>query len=138
MTGPLTRHRDIESLETAAAWPGADRATVVTLAARLVAAGQDAEGFRYFQRVSDASGGQPLPLALAGFFQARLGDETGEALAKLNTAASADLGLPQYLRGLALASLPGDPDRAQQAVADLEFVLAVRDQFPPLLMRGVY
>jgi glyoxylase-like metal-dependent hydrolase (beta-lactamase superfamily II) len=138
MAGPITRHRDIESLETAAAWPGADRATVVTLAARLVAAGQDAEGYRYFQNMSDASGGQPLPLALAGFFQARLGDEVDKALAKLDAAASADLGLPQYVRGLALASLPADPDRAQQAVADLEFVLAVRDQFPPLLMRGVY
>jgi glyoxylase-like metal-dependent hydrolase (beta-lactamase superfamily II) len=138
MTKPITRHRDIESLQTAAAWPGADRATVVTLAARLVAAGQDAEGYRYFQRMSDASGRQALPLALAGFFQARLGDEVDEALAKLDTAASADLGLPQYLRGLALASLPADLKRAEQAVADLEFVLAVRDQFPPLLMRGVY
>jgi hypothetical protein len=29
MTGSITRHRDIESLETAAAWPGADRATAL-------------------------------------------------------------------------------------------------------------
>jgi glyoxylase-like metal-dependent hydrolase (beta-lactamase superfamily II) len=138
MTEPITRHRDIESLETAAAWPGADRATVVTLAARLVAAGQDAEGYRYFQRMSEASGGQPLPLALAAFFQVRVGDDVEAALARLDEAAAADLGLPQYLRGLALASLPPDPRRAAQAVTDLEFVLAVRDQFPPLLMRGVY
>ena len=31
--------------------------------------------------------------------------------------------------GLALASLPPEPVRAAQAVADLEVVLAVRDQF---------
>jgi hypothetical protein len=47
-------------------------------------------------------------------------------------------GLSQYLRGLALAGLPPDLERAVQAVTDLEFVLAVRDQFAPLLMRGVY
>ena len=136
----LTRHRDIESLRTAAAWPGADRATIVTLAARFVAAGQDAEGHRYFQRLAETSG-QLTPRALAAFFQARAGIDIETALATLDEAAAADLGLPQYLRGLALASLPPDTldaGRATQAVADLEFVLAVRDQFPPLLIRGVY
>ena len=61
-----------------------------------------------------------------------------------------DLGLPQYFRGLALAELlPGagpsdgglaaaDTGRADQVVADLEFVLAVRDQFPVLLLRAAY
>ncbi|MBV9383718.1 MAG: MBL fold metallo-hydrolase [Streptosporangiaceae bacterium] len=138
MTGPITRHRDIDSLETAAAWPGADRATVVTLAARYVAAGLDAQAHRYFQHMSETSGDQPLPLALAGFFQARAGGDVKAALAKLDAAAAADLGLPQYLRGLALAALPPDRERAARAVADLEFVLAVRDQFPPLLIRPVY
>jgi hypothetical protein len=37
MTEPITRHRDIESLKTAARWPGADRAATVTLATRLAA-----------------------------------------------------------------------------------------------------
>ncbi|MFY9929158.1 MAG: MBL fold metallo-hydrolase, partial [Streptosporangiaceae bacterium] len=40
--------------------------------------------------------------------------------------------------GLALAGLPPDRRRAEQAVADLEFVLAVRDQFPPMLLRAAY
>lgn len=135
----LTRHRDIESLETAAAWPGADRATLVTLAARYVAAGMDADGHRYFERLARASG-QLTPRALAAFLAVRAGADVGAALAALDEAAAADLGLPQYLRGMALASLPlhGDPERAAQAVADLEFVLAVRDQFPPLLIRGVH
>jgi hypothetical protein len=37
MTEPITRHRDIESLKTAARWPGADRAITVTFATRLAA-----------------------------------------------------------------------------------------------------
>jgi glyoxylase-like metal-dependent hydrolase (beta-lactamase superfamily II) len=60
------------------------------------------------------------------------------ALAKLDQAAAADLGPPQYFRGLALAGLPPDRRRAEQAVADLEFVLAVRDQFPSMLLRAAY
>ena len=138
MTGPITRHRGIESLMTAARWPGADRATSVILATRLAAARADAEGYRYFSELADAQPGEALPLALAGFFQARLGEDTGAALAKLDQAAAADLGLPQYFRGLALAGLPPDRRRAQQAVADLEFVLAVRDQFPPMLLRAAH
>ena len=61
-----------------------------------------------------------------------------------------DLGLPQYFGGLALAELlpderpskagPAEAEtrRADQVVADLEFVLAVRDQFPVLLLRAAY
>ena len=138
MTGPITRHRDIESLKTAARWPGADRATTVTLATRLAAARADAEGYRYFCDLADARPGEALPLALAGFFEARLGEDADAALAKLDRAAATDLGLPQYFRGLALAGLPPDPQRAEQAVADLEFVLAVRDQFPAMLLRSVH
>src|SRR5580700_593566 len=138
MTGPITRHRDIESLKTAARWPGADRNTTVILATRLAAARADAEGYRYFSELAGAQPGEALPLTLAGFFQARLGDDADAALAKMDQAAATDLGPPQYFRGLALAGLPPDRRRAEQAVADLEFVLAVRDQFPPMLIRGVY
>ena len=138
MTSPITRQRDIESLKMAAVWPGADRATLVVLAARLAAVGLDADGYRFFQQQADAQPGQALPLAFAGYFQARLGEDTGAALAKLDQAASVGLGLHQYLRGLALASLPADPRRAQQAVSDLEFVLAVRDQFPPGMIRAAH
>src|SRR5580693_8358665 len=138
MTGPITRHRDIESLKTAARWPGADRNTTVILATRLAAARADAEGYRYFSELAGAQPGGALPLTLAGFFQARLGDDADAALAKMDQAAATDLGPPQYFRGLALAGLPPDRRRAEQAVADLEFVLAVRDQFPPMLIRGAY
>jgi glyoxylase-like metal-dependent hydrolase (beta-lactamase superfamily II) len=138
MTGPITHDRSVESLKTAARWPGADRNTTVILAVRLAAARADAEGYRYFSGLSAAQPGEALPLALAGFFQARLGDDADAALAKLDQAAATDLGPPQYFRGLALAGLPPDRRRAEQAIADLEFVLAVRDQFPPMLLRAAY
>jgi hypothetical protein len=138
MTAPITHDRSIESLKTAARWPGADRNTTVTLAIRLAAARADAEGYRYFSELSDAQPGETLPLTLAGFFQARLGQDVDAALARLNQAAAADLGPPQYFRGLALAGLPPDRQRAEQAIADLEFVLAVRDQFPAMLLRAAY
>ncbi|HEV2254026.1 MAG TPA: MBL fold metallo-hydrolase [Streptosporangiaceae bacterium] len=138
MTERIRRDWDVEALEVAAGWPGADRSTLVTLATRLAAGGADAEGYGFFQGLADASQGEPLRLALAGFFQVRLGDEVAAGLGKLNAAAAADLGLPQYFRGLALAGLPPDRGRAEQAVADLELVLAVRDQFPSWLMRAVH
>jgi glyoxylase-like metal-dependent hydrolase (beta-lactamase superfamily II) len=138
MTGPMTHDRSIESLKTAARWPGADRATMITLATRLAAARADAEGHRYFSELAGAQPDEALPLTLAGFFQARVGEDVDAALAKLDQAAATDLGPPQYFRGLALAGLPPDRERATRALADLEFVLAVRDQFPAVLLRSVY
>jgi len=138
MNSPISRQRDIESLKAAAGWHGANQATLVVLAARLAAAGADADAYRFFQRLADAQPGQALPLALAGYFQARLGRDSGPALAKLDQAAQAGLGLPQYLRGLTLAGLAPDRKRAKQAVTDLEFVLAVRDQFPLGMIRAAY
>src|ERR1700722_15290018 len=103
MSEPITKHRSIESLKTAARWPGADRAASVTLAARLAGARADAEGYRYFSSLAESQPGAPLPLALAGFFQALVGEDVDAALVKLDQAGAADLGLPQYFRGLALA-----------------------------------
>jgi glyoxylase-like metal-dependent hydrolase (beta-lactamase superfamily II) len=147
VTGPISRNRSIGSLKEAASWPGADRNTVVTLATALVAARADAEGSSYFQHLSERSPTDATALALAGFFQVRAGDDVAAAIAKLDKAATMDLGPPQYFRGLALAGLlPGaeagpaaaDTGRADQVIADLEFVLAVRDQFPVGLLRAAY
>ena len=150
MTGPISRNRLLGSLKEAASWPGADRNTVVTLATALVAARADAEGSRYFQDLSERNPADATAQALAGFFQVRAGHDVAAAIAKLDKAATMDLGLPQYFRGLALAELlPGagpseaghaaaDTGRADQVIADLEFVLAVRDQFPVLLLRAAY
>lgn len=112
---------------------------LVVLAIRLAGSGADAEGYRFFQQQAEAHPDQNLLTTLAAFFQVRAGRDTDAALAKLDQSAAAGLGLPQYFRGLACAGLAAaDRKRAEQAVTDLEFVLAVRDQFPPLLMRAVH
>jgi hypothetical protein len=108
MTGPISRNRLLGSLKEAASWPGADRNTVVTLATSLVAARADAEGSSYFQDLSERNPADATAQALAGFFAVRAGHDVAAALTKLDKAATMDLGLPQYFRGLALAGLlPG-------------------------------
>ena len=150
VTGLISRNRSLGSLKEAASWPGADRNTVVVLATALVAARADAEGSSYFQDLSERNPADATALVLAGFFQVRAGQDVAAGIAKLDMAATMDLGPPQYFRGLALAELlPGgspseagpaaaDTRRADQVVADLEFVLAVRDQFPVGLLRAAY
>lgn len=126
----------IDALKEAAAWPGADRRTSVVLASQLMAAELYQEGFEYFAARSDAAPADALPLALAGAFESRLDGRTEQAITKLDAAVGLDLGLPHYFRGTSLARLPECAGRAETVAADLEFVLAVRDQFPPGLMRA--
>lgn len=129
---------EIDALKEAAAWPGADRRTLVVLASQLMAAELYQEGFDYFAARSDSTPTDALWLALAGAFESRLDGRTEEAIAKLDAATGLDLGLPHYFRGTSLARLPGCAGRAETVAADLEFVLAVKDQFPPGLMRAAY
>jgi len=130
---------EIDALKEAAAWPNADQRTVVALASQLLAAELYQEGFDYFaaRRVEGEPTGD-LSLALAGAFQARLDGRSEEAIAKLDAAAELGLGLPQFFRGTSLARLPECGGRAGTVVADLELVLAVKEQFPPGMMRAVY
>jgi glyoxylase-like metal-dependent hydrolase (beta-lactamase superfamily II) len=122
----------------------------VTLATTLVAARADVEGSSYFQDLSERNPANATAQALAGFFQVRAGHDVAAAITRLDKAATMDLGLPQYFRGLALAELlpdagasdeehvATDTGRAEQVVADLELVLAARDQFPVALLRAAY
>ena len=129
---------EIDALKEAAAWPGADQRTLVVLAGQLMAAELYQEGFGYFAARSDAAPADALSLALTGAFESRLDGRAEEAIAKLDAAAGLGLGLPQYFRGTSLAQLPGCAGRAETVAADLEFVLAVKDQLPPGLLRAVY
>src|SRR6476659_2263319 len=150
MTTPISPNRFLESLKEAAGWPGARPSTLVVLATAMVAARADAEGSRYFQDLSERNPADVTAQALAGFFQVRAGHDLAAAISKLDKAATMDVGLPQYFSGIALAELlPGegppqaelaeaDRARADQVIADLELVLAVRDQFPALLLRAAY
>jgi glyoxylase-like metal-dependent hydrolase (beta-lactamase superfamily II) len=138
MSRQIVKDRTAEALKDAASWPGADRATLITLATVLAATGADSEGAEYFERLTASQPDQVLPLALAGYFQVRAGQDIAAGVAKLDDAASRDLGPAQYFRGLALAGLPAAAGHAEQAITDLEFVLAVRDQFPSNMIRAVY
>ena len=138
MSQQIIKDHNVEALKVAASWPGADRATLVTLATVLAATGADHDGLSYFEALAASQPDQALPLALAGYFQVRAGEDIPAGLAKLDDAASRDLGPAQYYRGLALAPLPAEARHAEQAVADLEFILAVRDQFPSNMIRAVY
>ncbi|MBO0832519.1 MAG: hypothetical protein J2P29_11185, partial [Actinobacteria bacterium] len=130
MSAQIVKDRNTEALKEAASWPGADRATLVTLATVLAATDADQEGAEFFGGLAASQPDQLLPLALAGYFQVRAGQDIAAGIVKLDEAASRDLGLAQYYRGLALAGLPAAAGHAEQAIADLEFVLAVREQFP--------
>jgi glyoxylase-like metal-dependent hydrolase (beta-lactamase superfamily II) len=146
----ISSNRLLGSLKEAASWPGADRNTVVTLALSLVAARADAEGSSYFQDLSERNPADATAQALAGFFQVRAGHDLAAAVTKLDNATTMEPGLPHYFRGLALAELlpDGGPseagvaavdiERADQVIADLEFVLAARDQFPVLFLRAAH
>ena len=106
---PVSSDRLLGSLKEAASWPGADRNTMVILALSLVAARADEEGSSYFQDLCNQNPADPTAQALAGFFEIRADRNLAPALTKLNQAAIAEPGLPQYFRGLALAELlPGD------------------------------
>ena len=138
MSEQIVTDHTIEALKVAAGWPNADRVTLVTLATVLAATGRDEDGATFFAALADRQPEVVLPQALAGYFQVRAGQDIKAGLARLDDAASRDLGPAQYYRGLALAGLPADAGRAEQAIADLEFVLAVRDQFPSNMIRAVY
>ncbi|GII04061.1 MBL fold metallo-hydrolase [Planobispora takensis] len=129
---------EIAALSEVAAWPKAERRTRIVLANQFTAAGLDGEGFEFFSALSAQAPDDALLLALAGAFQSRLEGRAAEAIAKLDAAASLDLGLPHYFRGISLADLPGCAGRAETVVEDLEFVLMVKDRFPPGFMRPVH
>ena len=71
----------------------------------MVAARADAEGSAYFEDLSARNPADATALVLAGFFGVRTGPDVTGAIAKLDRAATMDLGLPQYFRGLALSEL---------------------------------
>ena len=112
MSQQITKDHNLEALKVAASWPGADRATLVTLATVLAATGADHDGLSYFEALAASQPDQVLPLSLAGYFQVRAGEDIPAGLARLDNAASRDLGLAQYYRGLALAALPAEADHA--------------------------
>ena len=146
-TPPFTRQLTLEALQQAVRWPHPDRQAIVALVGQFLATHRDRDGFVYFAERARAQPDEPLFQALEGLFQARLTNSQSliqrvpwlnDAIAKLDRAVTQAPGLTTYFRGLVLADAPGLLRRADAAVADLEWVLANREQFPNGLLRSVY
>lgn len=134
----ISRQPTTEAMMIAAKWPDATPRLVLALAGQLAAGHRDAEAYRYFDELAGEQPDRPLLLAVAASFQARLPGQIEEAVGKLDAAADAEPGLPHYFRGLTLAELPVEAGRTKDAVADLEFVLALGDRFPVGLRRAAF
>jgi glyoxylase-like metal-dependent hydrolase (beta-lactamase superfamily II) len=124
-----------------------DRRTIIVLAGQFLATHQDQSGYAYFHERGVAHPDEPLYLALEGVFQARLAGQqpvfrrlgwVRQALAKLDQAVAQQPGLTTYFRGLTLAEMPALLRKGSAAVADLEWVLAHRADFPTAIRRSVY
>lgn len=162
---PISPWLELDALAEAVGWPGASARPTLVLAAQFIAAGRDAEAYGYFHDRAAARPDEPLFLALEGTFQARLAakrmpegvrqvlrhvgrapeflaeaaaPEFFAAVAKLDEAVSRAPGLSTYFRGQVLAEAPPVVGKAEAAAADLEWVLAARDQFPVGLWRSIY
>ncbi|MEM9293247.1 MAG: MBL fold metallo-hydrolase [Acidobacteriota bacterium] len=144
---PPTEHVLLEGLKQACAWPEPDIRAVGTLINLFLASELDAEAFAYFegQRVVATGPSRAWFTAAAGLFQVRQASSipllrrvawVREGMAKLDAGVAQDGGLPRYLRGAAFASLPPRFDAIDQAILDLEWVLANADQYPMGIERG--
>jgi glyoxylase-like metal-dependent hydrolase (beta-lactamase superfamily II) len=132
----VARSSTVEALTAAVRWPTPAPRTVLALIGQLAAARRDDEAYELFAELSGERPGDPLLLAAAGLFQARLMDgRLADALDKLDKAVAAGPGLPNYFRGLVLTRLPAQLGRTDDAIADLELVTA-RHDFPVGLRRA--
>jgi glyoxylase-like metal-dependent hydrolase (beta-lactamase superfamily II) len=133
-----SRNLTLQALMAAARWPDASPRVVLTLVGQLNASRRYDEAYAYFDELARQNPDRPLLLAAAGSFQARLAGQAAEAVGKLDAAVAASPGLPNYLRGMVLSRLPAELGRTQDAVSDLEFVLARPTGFPIGLRRPAY
>lgn len=138
---------ELEALKHAVRWPFPSQPTIVTLVGQFLAAHRDQDAFAYFADLRRQHPHQALFLALDGLFQARVAatsplfrrpGQVRTALRKLDAAVEREPGLTTYFRGLVQVDLPALFRRREQAIRDLEWVLAHRDQFPVGLRRGTH
>src|SRR5262245_43372150 len=147
VASPITRNRQLESLEQAVRWPAPSPRVVFTLVNEYLNTHREREGFLFFDALAIKNPDRPLFLTLAGVFQARISDQqpllsrnawAEAAAAKLDRAAAAGGPLEQFFRGIVFAELPERFGRGAQAVTDLEATLARRDKLPPGFRRGAW
>ena len=136
-----------EALKEDVRWPTPSIAAILTLTGQYLAAARDEEAYSYFRERAAAAPDQPIFGALEGTFQIRMAGQVfllrrvawvKDGIAKLDRAADTGHPVARYLRGVTLAELPTRFGRAEQAVAELDWVLQQRDTLPPGLRRSVY
>jgi glyoxylase-like metal-dependent hydrolase (beta-lactamase superfamily II) len=132
----VARFSSVEALIAAARWPNVSPRTLLALVSQLMATRRYDEAYSLLAELSAERPGQPLLLAAAGLFQARLDGRLTDAIEKLDKAVATGPGLPNYFRGLVLAQLPAQLGRTDDAIADLELVMALPDRFPVGLRRA--
>jgi len=120
------------------------------LALTLVSARADAEGSSYFQELSERNAADATAQALAGSSTSEQAMTSPRRKPNWTRRRPWSPACPSTSAALALAGLlpGGGPSeegatlavnaRADQTIADLEFVLAARDQFPAALLRAAY
>ncbi len=145
---PLLEGQPLSALMQTAAYPNSRIVVLVTAMQQFMSNHREWDGYDYFGRLAQE---QPerraLLLSLQGVMQARVAGDIGllkrvawveDAIGKLDAGAAGDALFGRFARGLVFAELPDRFGKRQQAVADLEAVLARRDQLPVGLDRGVY
>jgi glyoxylase-like metal-dependent hydrolase (beta-lactamase superfamily II) len=142
----VTRNLDAEALQIAVRWPQPAIPAVMALVNQYTATGRYGDGQAYFCERASAVPDRALFTAACAMFRIRQAPAVPllrrvawveSALADLDRAAARD-GLSRYLRGAVDARLPARFGRAPQAVADLQWMLAHAEQFPPGLQRGAW
>jgi glyoxylase-like metal-dependent hydrolase (beta-lactamase superfamily II) len=142
-----TSDRTLEALKEVVRWPTPTIQTVLNLTSQFIAARSDREGYRYFRERGAEAPNDPIFHALEGLFQARMAGQVfllrrvawvKDAIAKLDRVVESGHPIARYFRGVALAELPARFGRAESAVAELQWVLQHRDDFPPGLFRSVF
>jgi glyoxylase-like metal-dependent hydrolase (beta-lactamase superfamily II) len=134
----IARHLSAEALMVAARWPDPSPQVLLLLAASFSASRRFGDGYRFFQELADQVPGNPVFLALAASFQARLPGRIDDAIGKLDAAVEALPGIPHFIRGQVLVELPAEAGRTGDAVNDLEFVLLLGDRFPVGFRRAAF
>jgi len=132
----VARFSSIDGLAAAVRWPKASPRTVLALVGQLEATRRYDEAYELFDELAGERPGDPVLLAAAGLFQARVDGQLGDAIDKLDKAVATGPGLPNYFRGVVLAQLPAALGRTDDAIADLELVTALTDRFPIGLRRA--
>jgi glyoxylase-like metal-dependent hydrolase (beta-lactamase superfamily II) len=142
---PIARDHEREGYEAVLRLPGAPATAALVLAGEYMAAGRDSDGLVYFRDRHAHSPDRAIFEALEGLFALRVSASVPllqrlawaeSAIGQLDHAARSREPAVRLLRGLAFAVLPERFQKAEVAIAELQWVLANPDLFQTSVERG--